>query len=48
MKLTREMLAQRLKEYPAIDANPEYGGTLVDWLWDWFLALALLPEKETP
>lgn len=30
-------LAEFFKEHGPLD-NPEYGGTLVDWCWDWFKA----------
>lgn len=33
--IDREELAKHLEGYKAAASNPEYGGDLVDWIWDW-------------
>jgi len=33
--VTREQLAAHMKSFEYAARNPEYGGTVVDWIWDW-------------
>lgn len=37
MILNREDFAKHLAAFQVAERNPEYGGGIVDWLWDWLL-----------
>jgi len=40
MILTRAQFIAHLEEYTrdgGVGDNPEYGGTIIDWVWDWLI-----------
>lgn len=35
--ITRKQFAEHFAAFQGIAENPEYGGDVVDWLWDWLI-----------
>jgi len=34
-RITRDDLALHLAEFNKVADDPEFGGSLIDWVWDW-------------
>jgi len=42
--ITRKELADHIAKFPNDD--PEYGGTIVDWVWDWLVVPPAAPARS--
>jgi hypothetical protein len=48
MRITREQLNDHMADWLTAKDNPEYGGDLIDWVWDWLISRGSIGPATGP